>query len=418
MPFSFLFKSSTRSVYSHASYYVQGLFCAKRRNCQQIADLSEEGSNQQQLHHLLSEAKWNASLVMDEVALQFVKQAKQLNLEQDLQLIIDESGFAKKGKKSEGVCRQYNGSAGKIDNCQVGVFAALNAGSLTTLINARLYKPKSETSKIDHALDLIKHTIDELKVPVKYVSFDAFYGRDTALLATLKNKQIKFIADVPESHLVCLQRFQMRVPKAKSTKGRAPVHKKPTQPFISIQEYTSGLRKKDFSLITVRQSSKGKLKAYYHKKVVYIINPHTNRCMELILLIRKDADGTIKFSLCNAPENVTLKELAYQQCKRYFIERSFQDAKQQLGLNQYQCTTEQAWLRHMALSMLAMLFINKEKGSGLTEEAIYLSTPDIKKLIEAIVLFNESKQQVVMKIILAKALGNKKLARKSIYIRI
>lgn len=174
MPFSFLFKSSTRSVYSHASYYVQGLFCAKRRNCQQIADLSNEGSSQQQLHHLLSEAKWNASSLMDKVALQFVEQIKELDLEQDLQLIIDESGFAKKGKKSEGVSRQYNGSAGKIDNCQVGVFAALNAGSLTTLINAKLYKPKSETSKIDHALDLINHTIDELKIPISYVSFDGF----------------------------------------------------------------------------------------------------------------------------------------------------------------------------------------------------------------------------------------------------
>ena len=382
---------------------MQGLFCAKRRNCQQIAYLSNDGSNQQQLHHLISEAKWNASSLMDEIAQQFVGLVKQLNLEQDLQLIIDESGFAKKGKKSAGVSRQYNGSAGKIDNCQVGVFAALNAGSLATLINAKLYKPQSEASKIDHALDLIEHTIDTLKISVKYVSFDAFYGRDTALLATLKNKQINYIADVPEKHLICLQRFQMRVPKAKSTKGRAPIHKKPTQPFISIQEYTLGLRKKDFSLITVRHSSKGKLKAYYHKKTVYIINPHTNRCMELILLIRKDADGTIKFSLCNAPENVTLKELAYQQCKRYFIERSFQDAKQQLGLNQYQCTSEKAWLRHMALCMLAMLFINKEKCTGLTEEAIYLSAPDIKKLLEAIVLFNESKQRVVMKIILDKS---------------
>jgi SRSO17 transposase len=113
---------------------------------------------------------------------QFVKQIEQLELQDDLQLIIDESGFAKKGKKSKGVARQYNGSAGKIDNCRVGVFAALNAGSITNLINAKLYTPKSGPSKIDHALDLINHTIDT----VKYVSFDAFYGRDLSLLATLK----------------------------------------------------------------------------------------------------------------------------------------------------------------------------------------------------------------------------------------
>ncbi|HEX8278479.1 MAG TPA: hypothetical protein VF540_07280, partial [Segetibacter sp.] len=72
-PFSFLFKSSTRSVFSNACSYVQGLFCAKRSNCQQIADVSDD-ANQQRLHHLLSKAKWEASSLMDEVAVRFVKQ--------------------------------------------------------------------------------------------------------------------------------------------------------------------------------------------------------------------------------------------------------------------------------------------------------------------------------------------------------
>jgi SRSO17 transposase len=148
--------------------------------------------------------------------------------------------------------------------------------------------------------------------------------------------------------------------KRKGTKGRPHIHKKPTRPFISIQEYTGSLKKKDFSFLAVRHASKKKLKAYFHKRSVYIINPHTKKCMELILLIRKDADGTLKFSLCNAPQDVTLKELAYQQSKRYFIERNFQDSKQELGLDDYQCQSEIAWERHMSLCMLAMLFINKK----------------------------------------------------------
>lgn len=82
--------------------------------------------------------------------------------------------------------------------------------------------------------------------------------------------------------------------------------------------------------------------------------------MELILLLRKDADGTIKFSLCKAPQDVTLKELAYQQSKRYFIERNFQDAKQELGLDDYQCQSEIAWERHMSLSMLASYLLIKK----------------------------------------------------------
>lgn len=396
---------------------MQGLFFASRSNCQQIADVSED-SNQQRLHHLLSKAKWKASSLMDEVAVQFVKQIRQLELHDDLQLIIDESGFAKKGKKSKGVARQYNGSAGKIDNCQVGVFAALNAGSITNLINAKLYTPKTESSKIDHALDLISHTIDTLKLPVKYVSFDAFYGRDSSLLGTLKNKKIQFVADVPENYQICLERFQMRLPIAKGTKGRPHIRKKPTRPFVSIQEYTTSLKKKDFSFLSVRHASKGKLKASFHKRSVYIINPHTQKCMELILLIRKDADGTIKYSLCNASADVALKELAYQQSKRYFIERNFQDCKQELGLDDYQCQSEIAWERHMSLCMLAMLFINKEKGENLQEIHIYLSSSDIRKMIMAIVLFNETKQQRIFKEILAKTKMTKARAKKNVYIRI
>ncbi len=355
---------------------------------------------------------------MDEVAVQFVKRIEQLELQDDLQLIIDESGFAKKGKKSEGVARQYNGSAGKIDNCQVGVFAALNAGSITNLINAKLYTPTSEISKIDHALDLINHTISTLKLPVKYVSFDAFYGRDSSLLATLKDKKIHFVADVPENYRICLEPFQMRLPKAKSAKGRQPIHKKPTRPFISIQEYTATLKKKDFSFVAVRHSSKGKLKAYFHRRSVYLINPHTEKRMELTLLIRKDVDGTLKFSLCNAPGDVTLKELAYQQSKRYFIERNFQDAKQELGLDDYQCQSEIAWERHMSLCMLAMLFINKEKCENLQDAAIYLSASDIKKMVMVIVLYNETRQQRIFKEILTKTQMTKAKAKKNVYIRI
>jgi SRSO17 transposase len=81
-----------------------GIILRNRSNCQQIADVSDD-SNQQRLHHLLSKAKWQASALMNEVAVQFVKQIEPLELQDDLQLIIDESGFAKKGKKSKGVAR-------------------------------------------------------------------------------------------------------------------------------------------------------------------------------------------------------------------------------------------------------------------------------------------------------------------------
>lgn len=405
-------------MFVNACFYVEGLFAAQKSNCQQLAAIADSDCNQQKLHHLLSAAKWDHQALMDSIATEFVTLLDSYALTDDLQLIIDESGFAKKGHRSHGVARQYNGSLGKIDNCQVGVFAALNAGSLTSPVNARLYDPGCGVSKINHAEALIEHIICKLKLPVGYVSFDAFYGRDTALLASLKQKGIHFIADVPENLQVCLHPFQMRVPGPTSKRGPRPKNKKPTHDFISVKDYAATLKRKDFEQVSVRHSSHGKLKARYHHQEVYLLNPHTNTRMKLRLLIRKDADGTIKYSLCHAPEETPLKELAYQQSKRYFIERSFQDGKQQLGMDQYQSRSEQSWLRHMALCMLAMLFINQEKLQNLHEEGQYLSSENIAELITAAILFNEVQQLKAMERIIAKAPPAKTSGYKKIYLRI
>lgn len=405
-------------MFVNACFYVEGLFAARKSNCQQLADVALGECNQQKLHHLLSQAKWDHQALMDSVATAFVKLLDTYELKDDLQLIIDESGFAKKGHSSHGVARQYNGSLGKIDNSQVGVFAALNAGSLTSLVNARLYEPCCGVSKIDHAEALIEHVICKLRLPVSYVSFDAFYGRDTALLASLKQKGIHFIADVPDNLQVCLHPFQMRVPRPTSQRGPKPKNKKPTQAFIAIRDYAATLKGKDFEKLAVRHSSQGKLKARYHHQEVYLLNPHTGTRMKLRLLIRKDVDGTVKYSLCHAPEDTPLKELAYQQSKRYFIERSFQDGKQQLGMDQYQTRSEQSWLRHMALCMLAMLFINTEKLQNLHEESQYLSSENITELMAAAILLNDVQQLKTMKRIIAKAPPAKGSGYKKIYLRI
>jgi SRSO17 transposase len=84
----------------------------------------------------------------------------------------------------------------------------------------------------------------------------------------------------------------------------------------------------------------GQAKAKFHRKDVYLLNPLTGKRMKLILLIRKDPDGTIKYSLCHAPTYVRTRTLAYRQRKRYFIEQSFREGKMELGLNEYQTRSD------------------------------------------------------------------------------
>ena len=156
----------------------------RRRNCQAMAmELGEV--NDQRLHHLLTQAKWQVGRLMDKVTTDFKQLIEDHGLSEDLSLLMDESSFPKKGKHSAGVSRQYCGQRGKVDNCQVGVFGALSAGSMVNLVQAKLYYPGQAISKIDHARSIIHHVIQKLKIAVRWIGFDAFYGRDTALLGSL-----------------------------------------------------------------------------------------------------------------------------------------------------------------------------------------------------------------------------------------
>ena len=166
----------------------------------------------QRLNHLINGSKWDELKLMDSIAHNFINLLSDNNLADDVSLLIDESGFTKKGKKSAGVKHQYNGQAGKLDNCQVGVFGALNAGSLTSIIKSILHIAHEGKTKIDLAKDIINHVVYHLKIIPKCINADAFYGRDTALLAYMQSKNLKFIFDVPEGHKIYLEPFQMRVP--------------------------------------------------------------------------------------------------------------------------------------------------------------------------------------------------------------
>jgi SRSO17 transposase len=367
--FSLKFKSKTKSVFNNACHYIEGLFSQDRSNCCGLSNLCEKDISQN-LNHLITKAKWNHEDLEQSITTSFLDLCKRNNLENDITLIIDECGFSKKGTKSIGVARQYNGSIGKVDNCQVGVFSSLNAGSLSQINKAKIFDAKSGKSKIDLAKEIMFEA-KELKIPFQYVTFVAFYGRDTKLLIDLKTKGIPFIADIPESHKFCLENFKCIVPQRSSSRGREPIYDRPNKAFISAIDYFNSLKSRDFQTIRVRNSSQGILKCKYHLRTIYLLNQESRKSFKCQLLIRLDPDGTVKYSICNPKNNqTTIDELAYFQSKRYFVERGFQDGKQCLGMGQYECRTEVAWNRHMTLCMLAMLFINECKLSNFHDEEL------------------------------------------------
>ena len=123
------FQLKTRQVGPQDQHYLSGL--AGRKNMERMAEVVPE-SDEQALQHFLSNSNWDERAVLDQVALEA---DQRLGGNQDSALLLDESGFTKKGCGSVSVARQYNGRLGKTDNCQVGVFAALNRGDRVTLID-------------------------------------------------------------------------------------------------------------------------------------------------------------------------------------------------------------------------------------------------------------------------------------------
>lgn len=383
--------------------------------------MSEElqQSNQQRLHHFITTSKWKFGPLMDVITLQFWQRLKDVGLEEDSCLIIDEAGNPKKGRHSAGVKRQYCGQVGKIDNCQVGVFGALCGGSLVNLVQASLFGGLDEGSKIDQARRIIDHVIRELKVKVKWVCFDAFYGRDAALLGHLIKNGISFVADAPDNLQVWLEPFQMRIPvQEPGVRGRKYKKRRPNRAPVSVKAYAASLSAKDWKFLTVRHQSGGKkLQAWYHSREVYLLNPLTGKRQLVTLLIREDRDGTIKYSFCHCP-GASLKELAYRGCKRYFIEKAFREGKKELGLNEYQTRSEESWHKHMSMVMLGQLFLSEEKIYHYEQDKLWMTTQDVIQTLKSTLQFVKRSIEDLLNYILTKQPPDKRLVKKTMYLRI
>jgi len=374
-----VFRVGKHNVSNKALEYIQSVWPSKLSNLQR---LSETGvcKDYYQLQHFISESPWNAGELMDYVSQQAGSHFGSNKL---IGLHIDETGVRKKGKYSIGVERQYCGNIGKVDNSQVAVYAALSQGDFATLIDSKLYLPKSWTSdkqrldiaqvpsdqrefktKQELALEIIRHQIS-IGTRFDYIGGDALYGADQALTDTIDAMAIPFLMDIRESQHVYLEQPQIQIPKPKSTRGRKPKIPKPDIEAIPVREYLKPLSHNDFVQIKVRNTSKGKLKCLYHFKTVYIWDGTSQHASKRTLMIRKSLHKRkteVAFSLGNVDlEQYEPKAVVYMQAQRFFIEHAFKEAKSVLGLNQFQTRKWIAWYHQVALNMLLLMFIFREK---------------------------------------------------------
>ena len=386
-------------VTRHARHYLSGLLGTQRRkNIERIeADVAE--SDYQGMQQFVSDSPWDHTAVMRQVA---AEAEATLGRAADTALYVDETSFVKKGDQSVGVQRQYCGRLGKLENCQVGVFASLGCGARAALVDFRLFLPEAWArdparcgkAKVPEA-ERVHQTKTELALAMvvaarargsthHWVGGDEVYGNNHAFTAALEDLGEVFLMDVASNMQVWESDPSPQLPSpspGKNGRPRTRARVNPRAPkAVSVKTLTARCFKAEAREVTIRDATKGSLRAPLWVRPIWVWDGQAPTARRRLLIVRQEADGTFKYSMSNAAADTTWERLAYMQAQRFWIERCFQDAKSELGMAQYEVRGWLGWHHHMALACLALVFLLKER-SGASVHTPLLSARDIVELL-------------------------------------
>jgi SRSO17 transposase len=326
--------------------YVRGLLSgAERKNGWQLAehlgDPTPDG-----VQHLLARADWDADAVRDDL-LGYV--AEHLG-DPDGVLVVDETGFLKKGTKSCGVARQYSGTAGRIENCQVGVFLGYATARGRAMLDRALYLPKEwaaaasrrKVAGVPRAvrfatkLVLARRMIERAVtagVPARWVTADAVYGSDYGFRSALEEMGLGYVVGVRTDHAVWTGFRQVRV---KTLLKEVP---------------TTAWRR-----LSCGAGSKGP--RVYDWAVVRTNAPDPNARGRWLLIRRSVSDpAEVAYFACGGPPKTALADLVRIAGTRWAIEECFELAKGDCGLDEYEVRSWIGWHRHVTLSLFALAVV-------------------------------------------------------------
>jgi SRSO17 transposase len=323
--------------------YLRGLLASvERKNGWQMAE--ELGDpNVHGVQRLLAEADWDEEEVRDDLrdyVIEHLGEASGV-------LVVDETGFLKKGKKSAGVARQYSGTAGRRENSQVGVFLGYASRSGYAFIDRALYLPEEWTSdrvrcreagipdEVEFATkgELAKRMLKRAfaaGVPAEWVVGDTVYGYEE-LRIWLDEQHKHYVLAVPETHAVWVQGRQQPVGLLAALL--------PPQAWVvlSAGEGSKGPRLYEWAWLQLPDEAEGQ-----HERTRF-------------LLIRRSlADsGKRAYYRVAGPAQTTLPEVVRVAGSRWKIEEGYEQAKGEVGLDQYEVRTWRAWYRYITLALLA-----------------------------------------------------------------
>ena len=332
--------------------YVAGLAAGlERKNgwalAQQAGEVSPDG-----MQRLLRKADWDVDGARDDVRDYVVQHLGAA----DGVLIVDETGFVKKGLRSAGVQRQYSGTAGRIENSQIGTFLAYASSRGHALIDRELYLPKSWTEDRDRCraagvpddVEFATKTVQARAmiaralaagVPFAWVTADEVYGQDTDLRLWLEAQDV--------AHVLSCKSMQTIITNDATWRRAANlIAELPTRAWrrYSTGAGAHGERISEWARIPIHVAWK----------------PGRGHW----LLARRSLNsGELAYYICYGPRGTSLADLARVAGSRWRIEECFQQAKNEAGLDHYQVRDYRAWYAHITLSMLTLAWLSATRSS-------------------------------------------------------
>jgi SRSO17 transposase len=326
--------------------YVRGLLGdAERKNGWQLAehlgDATPDG-----VQHLLARADWDADAVRDEL-IGYVREGLG---HADGVLVVDETGFLKKGTKSCGVARQYSGTAGRIENCQIGVFLGYASKRGRALLDRALYLPKEwsedaarraeagvpKAVRFATKLVLARRMVERAVaagVPARWVTADAVYGSDYGFRSALEGLGLGYVVGVRTDYAVWAGFRQVR---AKALLAEVPAdawHR------LSCGDGAKGPRRYDWAVTRTNC-------------------PEPETYARWLLIRRSVSDpNDVAYFACGGPPETTLQQLVQIAGARWAIEECFELGKGDCGLDEYEVRSWAGWHRHVTLSLFALAVV-------------------------------------------------------------
>lgn len=335
-----------------AGQFLDGLLGEERRKTGWMRAEAAGDTGPWRQQAILGRGQWDADALRDIVR----EYAVETLADPDAVLVLDETGFLKQGKASCGVGRQYTGSAGKITNCQIGVFASYVSRHGHAFIDRALYLPKAWTDDPERlaaahvpdnvrfatkpalALTMIERAIAS-NVPFSWVAADSVYGVGDIEMA-LKRAAKGYVLGVSANHP--FRSWDKPLTVAGTAKDIAEALPEDSWQRLSSGDGTKGARLHDWAYLELADLDAGDFDATF-----------PGIWTRGLLIRRNIADGDLAFFSTWCPIRTPIETLVRVEGHRWAIEDSFETAKNELGLDHNETRSWHGWHRHVSLVMLA-----------------------------------------------------------------